>query len=239
MTYRRDVTDSEWVNYLRQGYDDLDSILTRTRPVGQQFYQGNPVWNRHMLKEEDVLDELQNNSIFTTICAYLEDAINCESTQDIDSKVVEFLSWYLSVCERCSIHDVNRMTRLLRETIFYASFRFNGYSEHHQAIITTERNERLLESFQRLSMRELEGLEPEPEPEPEPEAGAVSHLASQLVKDNNLNTIVLITPELGKWSTVGGLGVMVDNLSKALARQGQEVMVISPYYDSNRYGEKE
>ena len=230
MAYKRDVTDSEWVNYLRQGYDDLDSILTRTRPVGQQFYQGNPVWNRNMLKEEDVLDELQNNSIFTTICAYLEDAINCESTQEIDSKVVEFLSWYLSVCERCSIHDVNRMTRLLRETVFYASFRFNGYSEQHQAVITTDRNERLLESFQRLSAREL--VE-------KPEAGAVSHLASLLVKDNNLNTIVLITPELGKWSTVGGLGVMVDNLSKALARQGQEVMVISPYYDSNRYGEKE
>ena len=50
---------------------------------------------------------------------------------------------------------------------------------------------------------------------------------------------MIITPELGKWSTVGGLGVMVDNLSKALANQGQEVIVISPYYDRNRYGEVE
>lgn len=50
---------------------------------------------------------------------------------------------------------------------------------------------------------------------------------------------MLITPELGKWSTVGGLGVMVDNLSKALAKQGEEVIVISPYYDKDRYGNTE
>ena len=45
------------------------------------------------------------------------------------------------------------------------------------------------------------------------------------------------TPELGRWSTVGGLGVMVDELSYGLAKLGQEVWVISPYYNHNKKGE--
>jgi starch synthase len=45
---------------------------------------------------------------------------------------------------------------------------------------------------------------------------------------------VFCTPELGRWSTVGGLGVMVDELALSLAKQGQEVIVISPYYERNR-----
>ena len=45
------------------------------------------------------------------------------------------------------------------------------------------------------------------------------------------------TPELGRWSTVGGLGVMVDELSIGLAKLGQDVTVISPYYERNRKGQ--
>ena len=69
--------------------------------------------------------------------------------------------------------------------------------------------------------------------------GLRGEIAQGLLKANALGPIVLITPELGKWSTVGGLGVMVDNLSKALAKQGEEVIVISPYYDKDRYGNTE
>ena len=68
---------------------------------------------------------------------------------------------------------------------------------------------------------------------------AIASLSTEIIEQNQLGPIVVITPELGKWSTVGGLGVMVDNLTKALARQGQEVIVISPYYDKNRYGQSE
>ena len=52
------------------------------------------------------------------------------------------------------------------------------------------------------------------------------------------DTICFITPELGRWSTVGGLGVMVDELTQGLAKLGQDVMVISPYYDRNKYGDQ-
>ena len=50
-------------------------------------------------------------------------------------------------------------------------------------------------------------------------------------------TIVLVTPELGRWSTIGGLGVMVNELSIGFAELGHKVVVISPYYEFNRKNE--
>jgi glycogen synthase len=65
---------------------------------------------------------------------------------------------------------------------------------------------------------------------------AVLSLAGRLLWSNTVSPIVFITPELGKWSTVGGLGVMVDELSIGLAELGAEVVCISPYYNVNRKG---
>lgn len=39
-----------------------------------------------------------------------------------------------------------------------------------------------------------------------------------LLKGNELGPIAFIAPEVGSWSSVGGLGVMVDELSKELVR---------------------
>lgn len=54
---------------------------------------------------------------------------------------------------------------------------------------------------------------------------------------SDIGPICFVTPEIGRWSTIGGLGVMVDELTLGLAALGQEVIVISPYYDRNRKGE--
>lgn len=59
----------------------------------------------------------------------------------------------------------------------------------------------------------------------------------RLIVENKLGPIAFITPEIGKWSTVGGLGVMVDELSKELAKIGEEVIVVSPYYEYNKKGQ--
>ncbi len=61
--------------------------------------------------------------------------------------------------------------------------------------------------------------------------------AAQILDVNSVGAIAFVTPELGKWSTVGGLGVMVDELSCTLSELGQVTWVISPYYDKNRHGE--
>lgn len=60
--------------------------------------------------------------------------------------------------------------------------------------------------------------------------------ARSIHESNKIGPIVFFTPELGRWSTVGGLGVMVDELSVGIAKLGQEVIVISPYYERNRKG---
>lgn len=60
--------------------------------------------------------------------------------------------------------------------------------------------------------------------------------ASLIFETNILGPIVFCTPEIGRWSTVGGLGVMVDELTLELAKLDQEVIVISPYYERNKRG---
>jgi glycogen synthase len=64
----------------------------------------------------------------------------------------------------------------------------------------------------------------------------ISQKASNLINFNLLGPIAFATPEIGRWSTIGGLGVMVDELSQGLVKLGQDVIVISPYYEKNRKG---
>ena len=61
--------------------------------------------------------------------------------------------------------------------------------------------------------------------------------AENILRGCDLGPICVITPEIGRWSTVGGLGVMVDELSQGLSNLGQDLIIISPYYDKNRNGE--
>ena len=60
--------------------------------------------------------------------------------------------------------------------------------------------------------------------------------AENIFNSNVIGPICFVTPELGRWSTVGGLGIMVDELSQGLTAIGQEVIMISPYYNQNRKG---
>eukprot|EP00697_Spironema_sp_BW2_P010017 gnl/Spiro4/25087_TR12486_c0_g1_i1.p1 gnl/Spiro4/25087_TR12486_c0_g1~~gnl/Spiro4/25087_TR12486_c0_g1_i1.p1 ORF type:complete len:812 (+),score=206.86 gnl/Spiro4/25087_TR12486_c0_g1_i1:60-2495(+) len=65
-------------------------------------------------------------------------------------------------------------------------------------------------------------------------------LSKKASKRNMIGPIMFVTPEVGKWSTVGGLGVMVDELACTLALPDfgpQEVWVMSPYYERNKRGE--
>ena len=55
-----------------------------------------------------------------------------------------------------------------------------------------------------------------------------------MLSGNTLGPIAFVTPEIGAWSSVGGLGVMVDELSKELVRLGEEVYIITPYYEYNK-----
>lgn len=55
-----------------------------------------------------------------------------------------------------------------------------------------------------------------------------------VARTTKLGPLVFLSAELGRFSTAGGLGVMVDELTKGLAALGLEVYVISPYYTVDR-----
>ena len=61
-------------------------------------------------------------------------------------------------------------------------------------------------------------------------------ICKKIINLNKLGPICFITPEIGRWSSIGGLGVMVDELTQGLATLGQEVIIISPYYYLNSKG---
>ena len=63
-----------------------------------------------------------------------------------------------------------------------------------------------------------------------------TEISNKIININKLGLICFITPEIGRWSTIGGLGVMVDELTQGLASLNQEVLIISPYYYQNRKG---
>ena len=65
-----------------------------------------------------------------------------------------------------------------------------------------------------------------------------TEISKKILSVNKLGLICFITPEIGKWSSIGGLGVMVDELTQGLAALGQEIIIISPYYYLNRKGIK-
>ena len=44
--------------------------------------------------------------------------------------------------------------------------------------------------------------------------------AESILGANEIGPLVFVTPEVGRWSTVGGLGVMIDELSYGLALLG-------------------
>ena len=63
------------------------------------------------------------------------------------------------------------------------------------------------------------------------------NLYSDLIQNcNKFGTICFVTPELGKWTSLGGLGIMVDELTQCLAKLGQEIVIISPYYHTDKNG---
>lgn len=53
-----------------------------------------------------------------------------------------------------------------------------------------------------------------------------------LIQNNRMKEIVIAPPEFGNYTKTGGLGVMTDELSKGLADLGENVLVITPWYES-------
>ena len=64
----------------------------------------------------------------------------------------------------------------------------------------------------------------------------IAQEGEKIFNSNLIGPICFVTPELGRWSSVGELGIMVDELSQGLESIGQEIIMISPYYNQNIKG---
>ena len=63
------------------------------------------------------------------------------------------------------------------------------------------------------------------------------YLYSEIIqKSSNYGPICFITPEIGRWSGITNLGKTIDEISHCLGLLGQDIYVISPYYQKNKDG---
>ena len=63
------------------------------------------------------------------------------------------------------------------------------------------------------------------------------YLYSEIIqKSSNFGSICFITPEIGRWSGMTNLGKTIDEITHCLGLLGQDIYVISPYYQKNKDG---
>lgn len=57
------------------------------------------------------------------------------------------------------------------------------------------------------------------------------------INHHTLGPIGIAISELGRWTSIGGQGVMINELSQGLVTLGQNVFLVTPYYHLNRRNE--
>ena len=103
MKHEQQITQEELHQYLLQSVHQLEWVLSSTKAIGQQFYNKNPVWNKRMMTEKEVLSDLDNNTIFVTANSYLHDFFG--SNGDDNTMIIEMLLWFSELCDSCQRID--------------------------------------------------------------------------------------------------------------------------------------
>ena len=151
--------------------------------------------------------------------------------KSMDNNSVDFYQVSLQLKEilekKLPIEEFNKWMNYVLQLFEKYNINFNDYIKKLDFIKT---NESLTSEFFKycLILKSIKS--------PDPKYSKVISIAKNLFDSNILGPICFVTPELGRWSTVGGLGVMVDELSQGLRSIGQEIIMISPYYNQNRKG---
>ena len=151
--------------------------------------------------------------------------------KSMDNNSVDFYQVSLQLKEilekKLPIEEFNKWMNYVLQLFEKYNINFNDYIKKLDFIKT---NESLTSEFFKycLILKSIKS--------PDPKYSKVISIAKNLFESNILGPICFVTPELGRWSTVGGLGVMVNELSQGLRSIGQEIIMISPYYNQNRKG---
>ena len=123
--------------------------------------------------------------------------------------------------KRLPLEEFNKWISYIYDILSKNNLSFNDYLKKLDFVVNNEKTSNLFFNYcYRLSEANLR----------------LSKEAENIFNSNIIGPICFITPELGRWSTIGGLGIMVDELSQALETIGQEIIMISPYYNQNRKG---
>merc|ERR1712137_181216 len=97
------------------------------------------------------------------------------------------------------------------------------------SVKTQEEESKLIATLEYLKEKKQLATSPE-------QKSVVENVYQQILACNALGPLVFVTPEIGRFSKVGGIAVMVDELTQALVALGCDVIVISPYYNFDRKG---
>ena len=103
LKHEQEVSEEELHQYLLQGVHQLEWIFSSTKAIGQQFYDGNPVWNKRMITEKEIVSDLNNNTVFVTAYSYIHDFF-VQSKYD-HSLINELLLWFSDLCGHCQSID--------------------------------------------------------------------------------------------------------------------------------------
>ena len=123
--------------------------------------------------------------------------------------------------KKLPLEEFNNWMSYICDILSKNNLSFNDYIRKLDFVINNEENSNIFFNYcYRLSKTDFK----------------LSKDANNIFYSNIIGPICFITPELGRWSTIGGLGIMVDELSQALETIGQEIIMISPYYNQNRKG---
>ena len=103
LKHEQEVSEEELHQYLLQGVHQLEWIFSSTKAIGQQFYDGNPVWNKRMMTENEIIADLNNNTIFVTAYSFIHDFF-VQSKYNY-SIIDELLLWFSDLCDHCQSID--------------------------------------------------------------------------------------------------------------------------------------
>ncbi|KAL0215909.1 hypothetical protein P9112_008093 [Eukaryota sp. TZLM1-RC] len=159
-----------------------------------------------------------------------------ESNQDFDQNVIAHQ--LIEGLSSSSVHSslINRIRYLLT---YLPKEQFTKFTKVCHQLIVSKANQDIYWSSQSIKKlkKAVDDVTEQPIDKSDPYHMGAVKVAQGILMFNQPGLIVFVAAELGKWSTIGGLGVMVFELSRKFAKQGEKVVVISPYYHYNKYFE--
>lgn len=177
-----------------------------------------------------------------TLKASISRMVSCINAKTQSTKLLDNFYLTIKLKEIVQAKHIEKFTLWLCFMLeIFKKYKIQDSNKYFSKVSFLFKNESLVSKFIKslyIVQKAIESEKPEMDnDQAKQRVNDLNSIVQNIINKNKLGPIVFVTPELGRWSTVGGLGVMVDELSQGLASEGREVIMITPYYDKNRKGE--